>query len=131
MDKCCLFCFQTDEMNEELNTVRRSLTRAGWQLKNITDLSMLALNAFQQKQVVCVFWFDETNINNTDFFESISSLYHFEWIALTKQSYLNNVEHRHLLASDFFDYHTYPYDINRLIFSLGHALDGKLKAKPT
>ena len=122
MDKCCLFCFQCDELEEELNMVRQSLTNAGWLLKNITDISMLELNALQRKQLVCVFWFDEANINNTTLFESISSLYNFEWVALTQQSYLNNIEHRRLLANDFFDYHTSPFDIHRLVFSLGHAL---------
>ena len=122
MDKYCLFCFQCDEITEELNAVRQLLTDAGWQLKNITDISMLELSTIQRRQLVCVFWFDETNINNTSFFKYISSLDNFEWIALTQQSYLNNVEHRHLLATHFFDYHTFPFDNNRLIFSLGHAL---------
>jgi DNA-binding NtrC family response regulator len=122
MDKYCLFCFQCEKISDELNAVRQLLTNAGWQLKNITDLSMLELNSLQRRQLVCIFWFDETSINNTSFFESCSSLDNFEWIALTQQTFLNNVEHRHLLASNFFDYHTFPLDNNRLIFSLGHAL---------
>jgi|TARA_B110000091_G_scaffold139193_1_gene148830 DNA-binding NtrC family response regulator len=128
MDKYCLFYYKCEEMNEELNKVKRSLINAGWQLKNIIDTSLLELRGDQGNEVVCIYWFDEINLNDTHFFESINSQYRYEWIGLTQQCYLNNIEHRNFLARNFFDYHTYPFDIKRLKFSLGHALGmGQLK----
>jgi DNA-binding NtrC family response regulator len=44
-----------------------------------------------------------------------------EWIALLSPASLQNANVRHLIAESFFDYHTLPADIHRLLTIIGHA----------
>ncbi len=44
-----------------------------------------------------------------------------EWIALVYPACLESTEFSQLIREFFFDYHTLPPDIDRLLFSLGHA----------
>ena len=56
---------------------------------------------------------------------SIQSLlamrYPMEWIALLPPQAMHNREVCQLIAQDFYDYHTLPFDAERLQFTLGHA----------
>lgn len=44
-----------------------------------------------------------------------------EWIAIVDPAVVNAVEHAAFLREFFFDFHTAPVEIGRLVFSLGHA----------
>jgi DNA-binding NtrC family response regulator len=44
-----------------------------------------------------------------------------EWIAIVDPALVDAVEHAAFLREFFFDFHTAPADISRLVFSLGHA----------
>jgi DNA-binding NtrC family response regulator len=44
-----------------------------------------------------------------------------EWIAIIDPALADTVEHAAFLREFFFDFHTAPIDIGRLVFSLGHA----------
>lgn len=44
-----------------------------------------------------------------------------EWVAVMPKEVLGNPQVRRLIAESFFDFHTAPLDINRLLTTLGHA----------
>jgi DNA-binding NtrC family response regulator len=44
-----------------------------------------------------------------------------EWVALLDEHSLESTSYRNLIAEHFYDYHTLPPDLTRLLFSLGHA----------
>ncbi len=44
-----------------------------------------------------------------------------EWIALVSSASMENRNIRQLIAEHFYDYHTLPTDLNRLLITVGHA----------
>lgn len=58
----------------------------------------------------------------------VSSHSELEWIAVAENTDLENVRIRHIISSLFFDYHTLPVDVDRLLVTLGHA-DGMAKLR--
>ena len=46
---------------------------------------------------------------------------HMEWVAMLSSSCLDSTKFARLITDYFYDYHTLPADIDRLLFSLGHA----------
>lgn len=44
-----------------------------------------------------------------------------EWIAIVDPSLVNAVDHADFLRDFFFDFHSAPIEVSRLVFSLGHA----------
>jgi DNA-binding NtrC family response regulator len=46
---------------------------------------------------------------------------HMEWVAMLDPACLNSAQYASLISEHFYDYHTLPADVNRLLFSLGHA----------
>ncbi len=46
---------------------------------------------------------------------------HMEWVAMLSSSCLESAKFARLITDYFYDYHTLPADVDRLLFSLGHA----------
>jgi Response regulator containing CheY-like receiver, AAA-type ATPase, and DNA-binding domains len=45
-----------------------------------------------------------------------------EWLALVSSTHMKDTHVCQLIAEHFYDYHTLPVDLNRLLITLGHAL---------
>lgn len=46
---------------------------------------------------------------------------HVEWVAMVEAAYLKSQKLSRLITEYFYDYHTLPADLERLLFSIGHA----------
>lgn len=60
--------------------------------------------------------------------ELVSNYCDLEWIAVVEQHDLESMWIKQIISSLFFDYHTLPIDVDRLLVTLGHA-DGMAKLR--
>lgn len=103
-----------------------ALSNTGWEV-NIAHNPEEAIALTRERQLrVGLTPIDDMNAVsfNDDAFRPIISgtlSQPMEWVALIPASQIDVQPWRELIAEHFYDYHTLPPDLNRLLFSLGHA----------
>ncbi len=106
---------------QELSDLSYLMRDCGWELHDLSDVISLDQLPVNTKPLVGVYGFDPSNLEDSSPFEIIGDKHAIEWIGLTQNGFLDNRDHRHLLANYFLDYHTCPIEPNRLLQSIGHA----------
>lgn len=111
-----------------LDDLRCRLVAAGWIVECAGDartaLTRLAQSSFTLGM------FDFSTLGHEQWSANASGLLaqDMEWIALLPPGMLHEPDIRRVIAASFFDYHTLPLDIHRLMTILGHA-DGMLRLR--
>lgn len=78
--------------------------------------------------VILVVFNDDVKNDLVTLEKAISHGRNFLWLALLEHDDCDNEHYLGILARYFYDYHSYPIDIKRIYFSIGHAL-GMAKLK--
>lgn len=119
-----LLFYQADESFPAQSLLER-LNATNWAVCSppTVDDAIDALRGRDMK--VGLFVFDQAQ-RCIDTFERLYPLHHtysqhIEWVALLPEKSLAVPAVRKCIADYFYDYHTLPADIDRLLFSLGHA----------
>jgi DNA-binding NtrC family response regulator len=97
------------------------LAAAGWSFHACRDVGE-AKSALEQRDY-CVGLVAlgprESDLDSAD--ELVQGYPLIEWIALVQPAFLDSEDGRELISRRFYDYHTAPLDIPRLVVTLGHA----------
>ncbi len=105
----------------ELSGLSHLMRDNGWELHDLSDERGLDQLPARQKPLIGLYGFAPSNLDDASPFEIIGDQLSVEWIGLTQNGFLDNRDHRHLLANYFLDYHTCPIEPDRLLQSIGHA----------
>lgn len=114
-------CSAMDELRSRLGT-------AGWAVECAGDARAAIARLKQSSFTLGIFDFSMLGREQWEANEVAFGAQDMEWIALLPPGMLHSVELRRLIAASFFDYHTLPLDIDRLMTILGHA-DGMLRLR--
>ncbi len=107
----------------------RALTAAGWELSTARDLRSAGQTIAQHPLTVGLTFLDPHHEEPDSALEAfILDHPDVEWIALLAPCSMPSQYRRRLLTTVFYDYHTLPLDLTRLLFTMGHAY-GKLQLK--
>ncbi|MGZ8242859.1 sigma-54-dependent transcriptional regulator [Methylomagnum sp.] len=104
-------------------TFIESLKSAGWNPNVFTDRreAHKLLNLKEIYVGVVLLGADLNEDTQRELTEAMSQHPATEWIAVVDPLLVNAVEHAAFLREFFFDFHTAPVEMERLLFSLGHA----------
>ncbi len=103
------------------------LAGADWELVPVSGTGSVPRVLRENGRVrVAVIGLDASNAKAVA--ELVSSHSELEWIAVVESTDLENCRIKHIISSLFFDYHTLPIDVDRLLVTLGHA-DGMAKLR--
>jgi DNA-binding NtrC family response regulator len=113
-----LLYFGNEGNNELLLPAIRS---AGWQVHSAHD-SVEARQYIDSHHVrVGLALIGSDECTNRQLFDLWPVTGHMEWVALIDPDCLQSAKCASLITEHFYDYHTLPADVGRLLFSLGHA----------
>lgn len=103
------------------------IANAGWEWVLVPGTGSLQKVLRDNRQVrVAVIGLNAENAEAVA--ELASSHSELEWIAVAENADLENIRIKQIVSSLFFDYHTLPVDVDRLLVTLGHA-DGMAKLR--
>jgi DNA-binding NtrC family response regulator len=104
------------------NSVFLQLRSAGWELDPVSSLEQIKRLRSTDEFGVGVVRFDaEPTPEWLAMIGSLLARTNAEWVAVMPKEVLANPDARRLIAESFFDFHTLPLDIGRLLTTLGHA----------
>jgi DNA-binding NtrC family response regulator len=97
------------------------LRKSGWDLRVVQSIPAGVDLARQNECLVGVVVMDPSEAVNPADLESLVNSTSAEWVALVPRGYLSDPVWAKFLLENFYDYHTFPPDIDRLLTTLGHA----------
>jgi len=111
--------------HEEAQHLLPALSKAGWDV-HVADTADEAVDALKESSIKVGLAPLGSDLMTTDVGEYLGSVRApapagLEWIALLREDQLESTKYRNVIAEHFYDYHTLPADIARLLISLGHA----------
>jgi DNA-binding NtrC family response regulator len=115
-----VLCIAQENIGEQLEA---SIHSAGGEIHFTTNLFEAQDLISQHCFGIGIIQFDLFNdISSTNAINSIiSEGKHIEWVALVSANDIENITVRQVIAEHFYDYHTLPVDLKRLLVTLGHA----------
>ncbi|HKK05927.1 MAG TPA: sigma-54 dependent transcriptional regulator [Gammaproteobacteria bacterium] len=110
---------------EEAQHLLPALSNAGWDVR-IAETADEASDALKENSIKVGLAALDSDLATNDVHEYLRPVdgpapCGLEWIALLEEDRLESSSYRSLIAEHFYDYHTLPADITRLLVSLGHA----------
>lgn len=97
------------------------LRSAGWNVVVANDADE-ARDVIQQRNIhVGLAHLDDNTSSRHDVLNLWPSTGRMEWVAMLDSERLHSGNLSRIITDHFYDYHTLPADVNRLLFSLGHA----------
>src|SRR5262245_18280578 len=99
------------------------LTGAGWDVKRVHDVPSAAASVRKFDGCrVGIAVLDDIGPAAVGELRAIATVDRIEWIAIVPKSALEVPELGQALVEDFYDFHSLPLDLNRLLVVVGHAL---------
>lgn len=99
-----------------------AIAQAGWQI-DIADNLFSARKKLKYKIYSAAFFISE--YIEGSLYEELEKFFHShqgpEWVGAFSEDLIESQYGRELILSNFFDFHTLPVDVDRLIHTLGHA----------
>jgi DNA-binding NtrC family response regulator len=109
------------QSSDSAQGVGQGVREAGWEVRVVPTLTLATALASQQGYHVGLVVIEDCNAYRLDDLERLTANQEMEWIAVLSPHCLQDRTFaRHVLAN-FYDYHTLPLDIDRLLVVLGHA----------
>lgn len=110
----------------------KELSRAGWDLLTVSDVESAKSVLMEIPDCyIGLFYLDTVDPSVLEKFEGLLLLEnHTEWIALVPSGCLQSENSCRFILEYFYDYHTLPLDMPRLLVTLGRAF-GKARLKST
>ncbi|KPK70128.1 MAG: hypothetical protein AMJ84_08360 [Acidithiobacillales bacterium SM23_46] len=103
------------------NVVMPAIQSAGWQIHVARDSNQAREIIDSHNVRVGLTLLDTTHQTERDLFEVWPASGRMEWVAMLPAQDLESARLAPLISEYFYDYHTLPADVERLLFSLGHA----------
>ncbi|HZP85225.1 MAG TPA: sigma-54 dependent transcriptional regulator [Burkholderiales bacterium] len=102
-------------------TIARELEAAGWSVASSPSIEASRVAAICDDVAVGLIVLSKPLLLDIGALERLVNIGSVEWIALLPESMPQDPELMRLLVSSFYDYHTCPVDMGRLLVVLGHA----------
>jgi len=95
------------------------LEAAGWRIEVAHTLSEAEKITRQKRFHVGLTRFDRTHRVDTEALLNVNGI--MEWVALMSPDVFEDDKIREVISHSYYDYHTMPVDLERLLITLGHA----------